>query len=69
MNNGICLLSELGFSGFQDKSLYFNVPSQKVVLHPLQRNIYSPTPNPGNLVILSILVQTTSDSDREESLN
>ncbi len=47
-----CLLSEPGLPGFQDfqdKRLYADVPWQKVVLHPLQRNIYPLTPNPGNL--------------------
>ena len=47
-----CLLSEPGFSGlqdFQDKRLYADVPLQKVVLPPGQRNIYPLTPNPGNL--------------------
>ena len=47
-----CLLSEPGFSrlqDFQDKRLYADVPLQKVVLPPGQRNIYPLTPNPGNL--------------------
>ncbi len=39
------------------RDLYANVPLQKVVLRPLQRNIYSPTPNPENPEILKILVQ------------
>ena len=46
-----CLLSEPGFSGFQDfqdKRLYADVPLQKVVLHPGQRNIYPLTPNLGS---------------------
>ena len=54
---------------FRIRDLYTNVPLQKVVLHPGQRNIYLPTPNPVHLVILSILVQTTSNSDWQESLN
>ncbi len=46
-----CLLSEPGWTrlqDFQDKRLYADVPLQKVVLHPGQRNIYPLTPNPGN---------------------
>ena len=43
------------------RDLSSNVPLQKVVFHPLQRNIYSPTPNPANPVILKILVQTTDN--------
>ena len=55
-----CLLSEPGFArlqDFQDKRLYADVPLQKVVLPPGQRNIYPLTPNPGNLGSDNIYVE------------
>ncbi len=55
-----CLLSEPGFArlqDFQDKRLYADVPLQKVVLPPGQRNIYPLTPDPGNLGSDNIYVE------------
>ncbi len=66
----LCLnQDEQDYRIFRIRDLYANAPLQKVALHLLQRNVYSPTPNPVHLVILKILVQTISNSDGQESLN
>ena len=54
-----CLLSEPGFSGFQDfqnKRFVCQCSFSKGNTTALQRNIYSLTPNPGNLGSDNILV-------------
>ena len=48
---------------FRIRDLYANVPLQKVALHPLQGNIYLPTPNPvhlgsDNVSVIALLAPT-----------